>query len=444
MTNLGHALINPGGEGLTNTINRAELAAIAVALTNGHRRIATDSQASIDQIHRAVWDPDSLRTHLHRDLLDTIVRHIARSPEPVQLYKVKAHSRILGNEVADMLAKRAARHPDICDMGLHHSIPFADLVWLEVQPEAPAAAGPMNAEQLHDMGPALRAHMDSQHRFGKSNRDSTYFQSWQATATIAAPGSLAQVMTDPLITHQQRRLALKYRVGNLHNQKLAHRFGKALTPNCPVCGRLDSANHVLSGPCSAQHQAGVTERHNGAVRLIAKAISKSSRGADLCFVDAGSEDKANAEGLTFAGRNRQQWLALKAKLLASNTTSRPDILLVEGGAHASATAEITAIEIKYCPDTSPAAQLVRAQAQHQNLRTRIDGRTVQVIPILLGIVGTTYSQHTLTALLGLGISRRNATKLLTKLTRHALRHAVLLASSSYAARRQCQSALATG
>jgi hypothetical protein len=28
-------------------------------------------------------------------------------------------------------------------------------------------------------------------------------------------------------THQQRRLALEYRVGNLHNQKLVHRFGKA-------------------------------------------------------------------------------------------------------------------------------------------------------------------------------------------------------------------------
>jgi hypothetical protein len=188
----------------------------------------------------------------------------------------------------------------------------------------------------------------------------------------------------------------------------------------------------------------VTERHNGAVRLIAKALSKGGQGGNLCFVDAGSEDKANAEGLTFAGKNRREWHVLKEKLLSNDTKSRPDIMLVVGGANASDSAPITAIEIKYCPDTKPGPQLERARAQHRHLRTRVGSRTITLIPIMLGITGTTYSDLTLSPLLELGISRQHAKKLLAKLTRHALRHAVLLSKIAYAARLNCQPAIATG
>ena len=39
--------INPGGNGPTLTINRAELAAVLVAVQKGHSEIATDSTSSL-------------------------------------------------------------------------------------------------------------------------------------------------------------------------------------------------------------------------------------------------------------------------------------------------------------------------------------------------------------------------------------------------------------
>ena len=42
--------INPGGSGPTITTNRAELAAVLVAIQKGHTEIATDSASSLFQI----------------------------------------------------------------------------------------------------------------------------------------------------------------------------------------------------------------------------------------------------------------------------------------------------------------------------------------------------------------------------------------------------------
>ena len=44
--------INPGGSGPTLTINRAEFAAVLVAVQKGHTEIATDSASSLFQIKK--------------------------------------------------------------------------------------------------------------------------------------------------------------------------------------------------------------------------------------------------------------------------------------------------------------------------------------------------------------------------------------------------------
>ena len=48
--------INPGGSGPTLTINRAELAAVLVAVQKGHTEIATDSASSLFQIRKQLKD----------------------------------------------------------------------------------------------------------------------------------------------------------------------------------------------------------------------------------------------------------------------------------------------------------------------------------------------------------------------------------------------------
>ena len=63
--------INPGGSGPTLTINRAELAAVLVAVQKGHTEIATDS-ASLFQIRKQLLNPMAVLHHLHRELPRTL------------------------------------------------------------------------------------------------------------------------------------------------------------------------------------------------------------------------------------------------------------------------------------------------------------------------------------------------------------------------------------
>ena len=49
--------INPGGNGPTLTINRAELAAVLVAVQKGNTEIATDSASSPFQITKLLFNP---------------------------------------------------------------------------------------------------------------------------------------------------------------------------------------------------------------------------------------------------------------------------------------------------------------------------------------------------------------------------------------------------
>ena len=60
--------INPGGSGPTLTINRAELAAVLVAVQKSHTEIATDSASSLFQNRKQLLNPMAVLHHLHREL----------------------------------------------------------------------------------------------------------------------------------------------------------------------------------------------------------------------------------------------------------------------------------------------------------------------------------------------------------------------------------------
>ncbi|KAJ9525591.1 hypothetical protein QJQ45_003392 [Haematococcus lacustris] len=359
------ALDNPE----SNTINKAELTAIYAALKAGAKRIATDSLCSLYQIRRALANPMSLITHRHNDILTAIATLIIDSPATIQFYKVRAHSGIIGNEGADALAKHAALHSELANTPAYSPTTRKETTfWLSTAADSESPA------PLPDCRQSVRAHMHHKHKLGLANQDSIYYLMSQEITKVAAPGAGDRVMTDTNISTHAQRTALLYRTGGLYNQKLALRWKRASDDRCPLCGDADSATHLLSG-CSETLPL-VQERHNGAGRLIVKAISKGTLGGYIRFADTGSWEKGAKEDLDLPNDTLHTTLrSLGLKTAATKNTTRPDILMVTPQAKAGSSGKVkkrvTIIEIKYCSDSRWTDQLDRATNQHTNLAQAI-------------------------------------------------------------------------
>jgi hypothetical protein len=76
--------------GITNTISRAELAAIAAAVVHGYSHIATDSLTSLHQIKKQLLHPHLHRHHIQGDVLQSIAKAFRQSPSPIHFLKVKS------------------------------------------------------------------------------------------------------------------------------------------------------------------------------------------------------------------------------------------------------------------------------------------------------------------------------------------------------------------
>eukprot|EP00983_Pelagomonas_calceolata_P005018 164153-Pelagomonas_calceolata.AAC.1 len=100
-------LVEPNGAGITSTIGRAELAAIAAALTHKHTHthVATDSLSSLHQLRKHILFSEKHRHHAQGDVLKKISNLARTSQGQIFFYKVKSRAGIAGNECADKIAK---------------------------------------------------------------------------------------------------------------------------------------------------------------------------------------------------------------------------------------------------------------------------------------------------------------------------------------------------
>lgn len=186
----------------------------------------------------------------------------------------------------------------------------------------------------------------------------------------------------------------------------------------------------------------MTARHNAAGRLIYKALLQGELGADIVSADVGAmiEDNHSTQGRP--PRALPTWLV---HLTPGMPTSRPDIVIVTSTqrkphngrglrTHKETSPKsryVKLIEIKYCQDHQYLRTLERAHDQHKLLVEHLSttSRSCQLIPILLGVGGSIYTQETLQQLSELGLTHNQCTCLCQQLVRNAASWAKVLTST---------------
>jgi len=154
-----------------------------------------------------------------------------------------------------------------------------------------------------------------------------------------------------------------------------------------------------------------TERHHTLGRIILKAITQGRKGTYLQMADLGKLDKLTANG-TPLPHMIPEWLLPQtwttAERKKAQTKYKPDALIIENPKKLRApdpTLKILIIEFKQCRDIDPEYQLQAAYEQHKELRNILteQGYQCEIVPVLLGVVGTIYKEHTQNTLDKLGI-----------------------------------------
>ena len=174
-----------------NTINRAELAAIEVAVdealaqtnTGLEIHIATDSLSSIFQVRRANTRPQDMNEHRHFNVITSIAEKIGSSGCTIHLWKVRSHIGIVGNEIADELAvgvskgkiSHVAPGTDRYDTPSNDR---SDMYWLYTEheiehhdngPTVGAKKAQVAYVPMPNMAEALKKHVHGLRKLGRAN-----------------------------------------------------------------------------------------------------------------------------------------------------------------------------------------------------------------------------------------------------------------------------------
>ena len=127
-------------------------------------------------------------------MLMSILQKVQSSGQTIRIYKVKAHTGVLGNEYADEAAKRAtelladdrtSQQPVAC--AADAAPPYTDMYWPVIasssQLQDDDAHGKRGPVWLNDINGALKRHLHPIHKLGHSNTDSLYYKLLQKTFT---------------------------------------------------------------------------------------------------------------------------------------------------------------------------------------------------------------------------------------------------------------------
>jgi hypothetical protein len=222
--------------GITNTISRAELAAIAAAVIHGYSHIATDSLTSLHQIKKQLSHPNLHCHHIQGDVLQSIAKAIRQSPSLIHFFKVKSHAGIIGNEHDNAPAKKSATtYSDIADTSIKIAGPegnsFYNIHWLakeDIENQTQThnhthttnmSHSPPKLWYLPNHRDVLQAHMHLFHKLGNAKTEANYHAYYQTLIKDGtANGATSNAyLTSSDVPFKTECIILKYRTGTLYN-----------------------------------------------------------------------------------------------------------------------------------------------------------------------------------------------------------------------------------
>ena len=195
---------------------------------------------------------------------------------------------------------------------------------------------------------------------------------------------------------------------------------------CLLCGAAaDTAGHMFGG-CE-KLEAFYTSRHNGAGLLTLKALAQGSQGGCFWLSDVTSVENTPEFS---SGTRLPEWV-LPGVQEPTRLRLRPDAVRIATLAHSAQAPRTRAqrsqhvvdlLEFGYCSDTRMAGKMIEKQGQHdllQKLLLEAGWKDVKLWIFPLGTLGAIHSSS-LPNLVAFGLTQTTATKLLTKLSRHAV------------------------
>jgi exonuclease III/ribonuclease HI len=339
--------VNPNGHGCTNTITRAELAAIHAALLEfgGENStfakktltIASDSAASLYLIKKAINEPRRLHLSKHRALLSSIVDALhartTRGANTVFL-KVVSHTGLHGNEEADKGAAEAAAKTKPIDVTEHaDNNPHAAHWWptrtitREDGSTVDHYISDLNRGLLKALNPASH---------GGHAKHTLYTTKWADAAPQLDTRASTAYMTHCGAGHGLRRFIQIARQGGMICPARLALYKLRNSDMCTLCAPIQqckgappergTAGHV-AGHCAHPQLVGARiAKHNAAVRMIAECIHQGTKGGGYMLMDASTAD---ARPEYCAGSCPPSWMLSGANVPdADRKRMRPDILFI--------------------------------------------------------------------------------------------------------------------
>ena len=172
-------------------------------------------------------------------------------------------------------------------------------------------------------------------------------------------------------------------------------------------------------------------RHNAAGTAIVEAIYNGSKGNQLIASDVGVNKRRQAQGLPKLATGRTIPTAalpreVPAKIKQQLTSgSVPDAVLYHFD-RKRRQRNYTLVEIKYCRDTNPEEQIMRAEAQHADLAGTLKmydpTANIRQCNLMLGVSGAMYTSTAQHLQSDLGVDGSELSNLLKKLHLIAIEH----------------------